>query len=97
MSYINKNIKEKYLWVKWDIFQITDINGHKSILFCLTGYIKRKSKRTEFAWGKLPISILICSWLFGGFPGGSVVKNPPANTGDMEDSCLIPRSEDHLE
>ena len=28
--------------------------------------------------------ILIC---FGGFLGGSVVKNPPANTGD---ACMIP-------
>ena len=27
-----------------------------------------------------------------GFPHGSVVKNPPANAGDAEDSCLIPGS-----
>ena len=27
-----------------------------------------------------------------GFPGGSVVKNPPANAGDGE-VCLIPESE----
>ena len=27
-----------------------------------------------------------------GFPRGSVVKNPPANAGDTEDSCLIPGS-----
>ena len=25
-----------------------------------------------------------------GFPGGSVVKNPPANAGDIGDSGLIP-------
>ena len=25
-----------------------------------------------------------------GFPGGSVVKNPPANAGDAEDAGLIP-------
>ena len=25
-----------------------------------------------------------------GFPGGSVVKNPPANAGDTEDLGLIP-------
>ena len=25
-----------------------------------------------------------------GFPGGSVVKNPPANAGDTRDSGLIP-------
>ena len=25
-----------------------------------------------------------------GFPGGSVVKNPPANAGDAEDVGLIP-------
>ena len=29
-----------------------------------------------------------------GFPGGSVVKNPPSNAGDMR---LIPGSEDPLE
>ena len=27
-----------------------------------------------------------------GFPGGSVVKNPPANAGDAEDAGLIPGS-----
>ena len=28
-----------------------------------------------------------------GFPGGSVVKNLPANVGDLRDMDLIPRSE----
>ena len=28
--------------------------------------------------------------LLGGFPGDSVVKNPPANAGDMRDSGSIP-------
>ena len=32
-----------------------------------------------------------------GFPGGSVVKNPPANAGDIRDASLIPGSEDSLE
>ena len=27
---------------------------------------------------------------FGGFPGSSVVKNPPANAGDSGDACSIP-------
>ena len=27
-----------------------------------------------------------------GFPGGSAVKNPPANAGDIRDTGLIPRS-----
>ena len=27
-----------------------------------------------------------------GFPGGSGVKNLPANAGNAEDACLIPRS-----
>ena len=30
--------------------------------------------------------------LKGGFPGGSVVKNPPANAGDTRDSGSIPGS-----
>ena len=29
-------------------------------------------------------------WLVQGFPGGSVVKNPPANAGDTEDVGSIP-------
>ena len=28
--------------------------------------------------------------LFGGFPSGAVVKNPPANAGDARDVSLIP-------
>ena len=28
-----------------------------------------------------------------GFPGGSVLKNPPANTGDTGDTCSIPGME----
>ena len=28
----------------------------------------------------------------GGFPGGIVVKNPPANAGDARDMGFIPRS-----
>ena len=29
-------------------------------------------------------------WIRGGFPGGTVVKNPPANAGDTGDVDLIP-------
>ena len=32
-----------------------------------------------------------------GFPGGPVVKNPPANAGDAGDMGLIPGQEDLLE
>ena len=31
--------------------------------------------------------------MVGGFPGGSVIKNPPANAGDGGDVGLIPGSE----
>ena len=27
-----------------------------------------------------------------GFPGGTVIKNPPANVGDIKDEGSIPRS-----
>ena len=30
--------------------------------------------------------------VFGRFPGGTVVKNPPANAGDTRDMGLIPES-----
>ena len=33
----------------------------------------------------------------GGFPGGSVVKNLPANAGDAKDVCSVPGQEDPLE
>ena len=33
----------------------------------------------------------------GGFPGGSLVKNQPANAGDAGDIGLIPGREDPLE
>ena len=32
-----------------------------------------------------------------GFPGGAVVKNPPANAGDSRDTGSIPGWEDHTE
>ena len=32
-----------------------------------------------------------------GFPGGSLVKNLPANSGSARDVCLIPEHEDPLE
>ena len=35
---------------------------------------------------------LLASTTFRGFPGGTVVKNPPANTGDTRDIRLIPGS-----
>ena len=39
-----------------------------------------------FSFKKLPLSTY-CSC---GFPGGIVVKNPPANTGDVKDEGSIP-------
>ena len=33
----------------------------------------------------------------GGFPGDTVVKNPPANAGDAREVCSIPGSERSLE
>ena len=35
------------------------------------------------------MSFFICSF-FKGFPGGAVVKYPPANAGDARDTGLIP-------
>ena len=34
---------------------------------------------------------------FMGFPGGTVVQNPPANAGDAKEPGLIPGREDPLE
>ena len=39
---------------------------------------------------RLKISLQSCKSNTLGFPGGSVVKNPPANAGDTGDESLIP-------
>ena len=44
---------------------------------------------------------VICRWTFRwflclGFPGGAVLKNPPANAGGIGDLSLIPGSERYL-
>ena len=36
------------------------------------------------------VYIWVC--LFGGFPHGSMIKNPPANAGDARDTGSIPGS-----
>ena len=36
------------------------------------------------------ITIINNYMIFKGFPGGSVVKNPPANAGDLRDAGSIP-------
>ena len=36
------------------------------------------------------IIVCVCMYVYMGFPGGSVVKNPPAKTGDAGDMGLIP-------
>ena len=36
------------------------------------------------------LSFCISLCLFGGFPGGTVVKNPPVNAGDARDAGSIP-------
>ena len=40
----------------------------------------------------LPVLGGICDNVMWGFPGGAVVKNPPANAGDARDMGLIPGS-----
>ena len=36
------------------------------------------------------IIVCVCMYVYMGFPGGSLVKNPPAKTGDAGDMGLIP-------
>ena len=42
------------------------------------------------SWGHREWDMTDTCTLLLGFPGGSVVKNPPANAGDTRDSGLIP-------
>ena len=45
-------------------------------------------------WGskELDMTERLSLVLYSGFPGGSVVKNPPTNTGDTRDVGSIPES-----
>ena len=63
----------------------------RSILWLLVNVCVMPKKR-EGAGPRGRMSLLICAWVMGGisssetkpgdFPGGTVVKNPPANAGD---------------
>ena len=48
-------------------------------------------------WTILIVFIEFVTILLWGFPGGTVVKNPPANAGDTKDMGSIPGWEDPLE
>ena len=39
------------------------------------------------------VCICVCVCVYGGFPGGAVVKNSPVNTGASGDADSIPESE----
>ena len=62
--------------------------------FSITGYYK-VSRTVSWAPQLVLVDYLFYLWwcVFGGFPGDSVVKNPPANAGDARDSGSIPGSE----
>ena len=38
------------------------------------------------------VCLCVCIYIYVGFPGGSVVKNPPASAGATRDSGSIPGS-----
>ena len=46
----------------------------------------------KFQKGGVADKIRVCAGSYVGFPGGTVVKNPPANAGDSRDVGLIPGS-----
>ena len=48
--------------------------------------ITYNGKETE----KMCVCVCVCGWM--GFPGGTVVNNPPANSGDSRDIGSIPGS-----
>ena len=62
--------------------------------FSITGYYK-VSRIVSWALQLVLVGCLFYLWwcVFGGFPGDSVVKNPPANAGDARDLGSIPGSE----
>ena len=51
--------------------------------------VKRVSQRLTSLY-KIDLETSTGGW---GFPGGAVVKNPPANAGDARDTDVIPESE----
>ena len=67
---------------------------------CMYIYILEQEKNycyfnSDYFW-EIGVKVIFKIFFFilynMGFPGGSVVKNPPANAGDIRDACLIPRS-----
>ena len=68
---------------------------HSSVLGGTENYPRRKGLEEGGHLGSWASGFLYCSCNFSvGFPGGSAVKNPPANAGD---AGLIPGSERSLE
>jgi len=61
---------------------------HSSILAWRTLWLEEPG-RLQFT-GSQRMNMTDTFTLLLGFPGGSVVKNPPANAGDTRDSGLIP-------
>ena len=67
---------------------------------CMYIYILEQEKNycyfnSDYFW-EIGVKVIFKIFFFilynMGFPGGSVVKNPPANAGDIRDACLIPGS-----
>ena len=62
------------------------------ILLLILGHPRAPMQR----YNEFQVVFLLASTKSRGFPGGAVVENPPANTGDIIDIRLIPRSERSL-
>ena len=67
---------------------------------CMYIYILEQEKNycyfnSDYFW-EIGVKVIFKIFFFilynMGFPGGSLVKNPPANAGDIRDACLIPGS-----
>ena len=79
--------KELTLWKRpwcWERLKAWREGGNR-------GWAGWMTSSTQWTW------VWANSWRQWGFPGGSVVKNPPVNAGDTEIRALSLGQEDHLE
>ena len=103
-----KNTAEELLWDIWFFLENVKKKSNKFYTYSAEIYLLWTSLLLLFLiiiflWSHTitylneigETSWLIYTFLFykGGFPGGSVVKNPPVNAGDTEEVGSIPRSE----
>ena len=59
-------------------------------MFCIVGFVLLSSREREVCFPVMSVFTVRVVLALRGFPGGAVVKRPPASSGDARDVGLIP-------